>query len=252
MLPSPAISPNADTTRSDEMAAAPSSLRAARAPFHVGRASSVRLSRETLIATLSATGIFLYLIARYLVHAEPMTALLPLYATLVIGGVPLVIQLSRRLLVRDFGSDLLAGVSILSAVLLREYLVGSIIVLMLSGGAALEQYATRRLLQSSMHWPSGCPSELTEKSGRKLLISSSSGLLWETGSSLSPTRSARLMEWSSTGTESWTSPISRASPTRCPKLRDQRFCRGQSTAIQPSQLRPKRSRWTHDTPRSCR
>jgi len=144
MLPSPAISPNADTTRSDEMAAAPSSLRAARAPFHVGRASSVRLSRETLIATLSATGIFLYLIARYLVHAEPMMALLPLYATLVIGGVPLLIQLSRRLLVRDFGSDLLAGVSILSAVLLRQYLVGSIIVLMLSGGAALEQYATRR------------------------------------------------------------------------------------------------------------
>jgi P-type E1-E2 ATPase len=38
----------------------------------------------------------------------------------------------------------LAGVSIFSAILLGEYLVGSIIVLMLSGGAALEQYATRR------------------------------------------------------------------------------------------------------------
>jgi heavy metal translocating P-type ATPase len=42
------------------------------------------------------------------------------------------------------GADLLAGVSILTAVLMGEYLVGAIVVLMLSGGTALEQYATRR------------------------------------------------------------------------------------------------------------
>jgi heavy metal translocating P-type ATPase len=42
------------------------------------------------------------------------------------------------------GSDFLAGVSIVTAVLLQEYLVGTIVVLMLSGGAALEEFATRR------------------------------------------------------------------------------------------------------------
>ena len=52
--------------------------------------------------------------------------------------------LARKLWTREFGSDLLAGISILSSVLLGQYLVGTIIVLMLSGGEALEQYATGR------------------------------------------------------------------------------------------------------------
>jgi heavy metal translocating P-type ATPase len=60
------------------------------------------------------------------------------------GGIPLVGSLTKKLLARKFGSDLLAGISILSAVILGQYLVGSIIVLMLSGGEALENLATRR------------------------------------------------------------------------------------------------------------
>ena len=44
----------------------------------------------------------------------------------------------------QFGSDLLAGVSILTAIALREYLVATIVVLMLSGGEALEEYATAK------------------------------------------------------------------------------------------------------------
>lgn len=101
-------------------------------------------SRETYIALLSAAGIAIHFALRYLVAVPPSIYLIPLYLTLVVGGVPLVITLFRKLLTRDFGSDLLAGVSILSSVLLGQYLVGSIIVLMLSGGAALEHYATRR------------------------------------------------------------------------------------------------------------
>jgi heavy metal translocating P-type ATPase len=104
----------------------------------------LRLPQEKYIAIFSAIGILLYLIARYAVHTKLGIALIPLYATLIVGGVPLVVQLARKLLARKYGSDLLAGISILSAVLLGEYLVGSIIVLMLSGGAALEQYATRK------------------------------------------------------------------------------------------------------------
>ncbi len=45
---------------------------------------------------------------------------------------------------REFGSDLLAGLSIVTSAVIGEYLAGSIVVLMLSGGTALEQYATRR------------------------------------------------------------------------------------------------------------
>jgi P-type E1-E2 ATPase len=44
---------------------------------------------------------------------------------------------------REFGSDLLAGISIVTSVLLGEYLAGSIVVLMLAGGEALETYALK-------------------------------------------------------------------------------------------------------------
>jgi len=103
----------------------------------------VRL-KQTYIAVLASVGILLHLALRYLAGAGPLIANLPLYATLVAGGAPLVVDLSRRLLAREFGSDLLAGISILTSVLLGEYLVGAIVVLMLSGGTALEQYASRR------------------------------------------------------------------------------------------------------------
>jgi heavy metal translocating P-type ATPase len=61
----------------------------------------------------------------------------------VLGGLPLLYELLRKLLKREFGSDLLGGISIVTSVLLGEYLAGSIIVLMLSGGEALERYALR-------------------------------------------------------------------------------------------------------------
>ncbi|WP_210405701.1 hypothetical protein [Paludisphaera borealis] len=49
-----------------------------------------------------------------------------------------------KLLRREFGSDLLAGISIVASALLGEYLAGAFVVLMLSGGEALEAYAVGR------------------------------------------------------------------------------------------------------------
>jgi heavy metal translocating P-type ATPase len=68
---------------------------------------------------------------------------LPLILCLVSGGLILVVDLIRRLLRGEFGSDLLAGFSIITSALLGEYLAGSLVVLMLSGGKALEAYAVR-------------------------------------------------------------------------------------------------------------
>ena len=76
-------------------------------------------------------------------HATPRMYQVPLLATLAIGGVPLLVDLLRNLLKREFGSDLLGGLSVITSVLLGEYLAGSIIVLMLAGGEALESYALR-------------------------------------------------------------------------------------------------------------
>ena len=93
---------------------------------------------------MATAGILLYLVLRYFTGVSHAVSLFPLYLTLILGGAPLLFKLSRKVLALEFGADLLAGISILSAVLLGQYLVGAIVVLMLSGGGALEQLASRR------------------------------------------------------------------------------------------------------------
>ncbi len=68
---------------------------------------------------------------------------IPLIAIIILGGLPLVLGLVRKIATGEFGADLLAGLSIITAVLLDEYLAGALVVLMLSGGEALEGYAVR-------------------------------------------------------------------------------------------------------------
>ncbi len=69
---------------------------------------------------------------------------LPLVLMLIVGGVPLVGDLALKLATGRFGSDLLAGISIVTSVILGEYLAGVLVVLMLSGGEALESRAVSR------------------------------------------------------------------------------------------------------------
>ena len=99
--------------------------------------------KTTVIAALSIVAILLHLVLRFGIHTTPGTYQIPLLATLALGGLPLLYDLLRKLLKREFGSDLLGGISIITSILLGEYLAGSIIVLMLSGGEALESYALR-------------------------------------------------------------------------------------------------------------
>ena len=95
------------------------------------------------IALFTSAAIIAHLLLRYLWHMEDWD-LLPLYLALLAGGIPLLFGLLRQLLKLEFGADWLAGFSIVTATLLHEYLVACIVILMLSGGTALEQYATRR------------------------------------------------------------------------------------------------------------
>ncbi len=102
------------------------------------------VSQKTAIALFAAVGIAMYLAGQYLLHVPLTRCRWLLLAVLVTGGAPLVIDLVRKAFAGNFGSDLLAGMSIITSALLGEYLAGSIVVLMLSGGAALEEHATRR------------------------------------------------------------------------------------------------------------
>jgi heavy metal translocating P-type ATPase len=107
-------------------------------------AANGQFRRDLLIAAVALVGIVAHIALRFGFHSEVVVQNLPLYAVLVFGGAPLVYKLIQKSLAREFGSDLLAGISITASTLMGQYLVGSIVVLMLSGGAVLEEFATQR------------------------------------------------------------------------------------------------------------
>jgi cation transport ATPase len=78
-------------------------------------------TRETLIAILATVGILAHLVLRYLFEAPAPASLVPLFLALALGGIPLVAALSRKLFSAQFGSDLLAGISIVVSALLGEW-----------------------------------------------------------------------------------------------------------------------------------
>lgn len=117
---------------------------AERAPAQ-GRNKFSTWTTQTLIALLAAVCILLHLVLRYALPVSRPAWQAPLILTLLVGGLPLLWRLTRKLFEREFGSDHLAGVSIITSVILGEYLVGVIVILMLSGGTALEQFASRKV-----------------------------------------------------------------------------------------------------------
>lgn len=99
--------------------------------------------KMVFIAGLAVTGIALHLIVRFGLNGEAPSNQIPLRIVLAFGGIPLLYELLTKVVKFEFGSDLLAGISIVTATLLGEYLAGALVVLMLSGGEALESYAVR-------------------------------------------------------------------------------------------------------------
>src|SRR4051812_37985789 len=98
--------------------------------------------RDTILAGAAALAIAVSLGLTWLGGPRgAAVADVPLLLVLVVGGVPLVAGLARRAVRGQFGADHLAAVSIVTSAVLGQYLAGAIVVLMLSGGQALEQFA---------------------------------------------------------------------------------------------------------------
>lgn len=101
-------------------------------------------SRDTAIAAIAILGVLLHLVLRLAYGILDGREAIPLITALLLGGIPQVWTVSRRVLSGRLDADILAMVSIVTSIILREYLAGTIIVLMLAGGTVLEQYATGR------------------------------------------------------------------------------------------------------------
>lgn len=81
-------------------------------------------------------------------------------AVIVVGSFNLFLETFRSLVKRRFALDYIAIAAILVSVLTGEYLVGLVIVLMLSGGTTLEKYGLARAKQSLTALTSRIPSEV--------------------------------------------------------------------------------------------
>lgn len=97
--------------------------------------------RHMVIMVIALTGISVSLFIRFGLEGSTFSWNLPLLGVLALGGGPLVVELLNKVRQREFGTDLLAGISVVTAVIQQEYLAGAIVVLMLSGGETLERRA---------------------------------------------------------------------------------------------------------------
>jgi heavy metal translocating P-type ATPase len=68
--------------------------------------------------------------------------------TLIIGGIPIIFDTIRNMIHRQFAADIIAMLAIITAILANEALPGVVIVIMQSGGKALEDYAFRKATTS--------------------------------------------------------------------------------------------------------
>lgn len=113
-------------------------------PRRAGPLERIKHHWNGLAAAISLAAIFLHLLFRYPLHYSATISSVPLWIAIIVGGFPLLYGLVLQMGKRQFGADFLAGLSIVTAVLMGELLVATIIVLMLSGGQTLEEFATRR------------------------------------------------------------------------------------------------------------
>lgn len=133
-----------------------------------GEQKSILLNREAAIAIFALLGIATHLILRLLSTLNPFILSLPLLIVLIAGGSWLVYGLLKKLINLEFGSDLLAGISIITSLLLGEYLAGAIVVLMLSGGEALETFAIGKASSALEALAKRIPQRANKKVGDKL------------------------------------------------------------------------------------
>ncbi len=109
---------------------------------------AILCTKEVIIAAIAMAAIGIHLLLRFGVETTGQlfgfrSQAIPLLVALACST-PLVFSLVIHLSRLEFSSDLLAGISIVTSVILGEYLAGTLVVLMLSGGQALEAFAVRR------------------------------------------------------------------------------------------------------------
>lgn len=96
---------------------------------------------QLFIALLSLMAIGSYLILSTL---DTTLTNVPLLFLIIIGGIPLFLQIFLKLLRGNFGADSLAAIALVTGIILQQYLAASLIILMLASGQTLERFARHK------------------------------------------------------------------------------------------------------------
>jgi len=99
---------------------------------------------KSLALVAALAGLLLHFGLLLIPHLPHKISDLPLWFGVLAGGEPFIVDLVRKALRKEFGADLLAALSVITATIMGQLVVASIIVVMLAGGQKLEEFATRR------------------------------------------------------------------------------------------------------------
>ena len=106
--------------------------------------------RENPVPFIGLTGLLAGAVIRFAL-ARPDIADGVCLIVLVEGGAPTVLKTIQKILKGNFAADVVAMLAIITAVVMQEYFAGVIIVIMQSGGEALENYSLRRASSTLEH-----------------------------------------------------------------------------------------------------
>ncbi|KTC86553.1 heavy metal translocating P-type ATPase [Legionella brunensis] len=96
---------------------------------------------ELYIALLSLIAIGIYIVMTVCSLPKPN---IPLIFAIIIGGIPVFLQIILKLSKGNLGADSIAAIALIASVILQEYLAANLIILMLASGQTLEYYAKRK------------------------------------------------------------------------------------------------------------
>lgn len=117
------------------------------------------LAKTFRLPLVVLSGILLYLLFSFL--RMPISAMLIILATIVLGSYKLFIDTVKELLKKHFALDYLAILAIIVSLITQNYLVASIIALMIASGRTLEEYGVSSAKASLTNLIDRIPDEVT-------------------------------------------------------------------------------------------
>ena len=96
---------------------------------------------QLLLSVASVTSLVIHYFAKFALKIDENYSL---FFVLIVGGIPLLIQIFLKIIKGNLGADLIAFMALILAIYLHENVAGVLIILMLASSQALEEFASHR------------------------------------------------------------------------------------------------------------